>query len=192
MKYRPAIIKAIEDLKDVLGSSSAKIQRYIQEVIYPENSSEWFNSLFLRTLKNMKRSGDLVEQNLRFKLSPQLEKKIAEAAELRSSSKGKSISGGTKEDKRKGKKVIPAKKTTKAKAKIEPRQTKIRKQRKAEPMELRHEIPESFSGEEKPITGSHKSAEAQSDDKKKGGGVIVFSPKLKAERAAMKIEKVSI
>jgi hypothetical protein len=75
----------------------------------------------------MKRSGDLVEQNLRFKLSPQLEKKIAEAAELRSSSKGKSISGGTKEDKRKGKKVIPAKKTTKAKAKIEPRQTKIRK-----------------------------------------------------------------
>jgi hypothetical protein len=59
-------------------------------------------------------------------------------------------------------------------------------------MEHRHEITELFSGEEKPITGRHKSAEAQSDDKKKGGGVIVFSPKLKAERAAMKIEKVSI
>lgn len=191
MKYRSAIIKAIEDLKDVLGSSSAKIQKYIQEVIYPENTSEWFNSLFLRTLKNMTRSGDLVEQNLRFKLSPQLEKKIAEAAELQSSSKGKALSGGTKE-KRKRKKVIPAKKTTRAKAKIEPRQTKIRKQLKIEPMELRHEIPESFSGEEKSTVGTHKSGESQSDDKKRGGGVIVFSPKLKAEKAAMKIEKVSI
>lgn len=191
MKYRPAIIKAIEDLKDVLGSSSAKIQKYIQEVIYPENTSEWFNSLFLRTLKNMKKSGDLVEQNLRFKLSPQLEKKIAEAAEFQSSSKGKALSGGTK-DKRKRKKVIPVKKTTRAKAKIEPRQTKIRKQRNAEPMELRHEIPESFSGEEKSTVGTHKSGESQPDDKKRGGGVIVFSPKLKAEKAAMKIEKVTI
>jgi hypothetical protein len=191
MKYRPAIIKAIEDLKDVLGSSSAKIQRYIQEVIYPENS-EWFNSLFLRTLKNMKKSGDLVEQNLRFKLSPQLERKIAEAAELRSTSKNKSVSYGTKEDRRKRRKVMPAKKTTKAKAKIEPRQTRKRKLRKGEPMELRHEIPESFSSEEKSATGSHKPGEAQHEEKKKKGSLIVFSPKLKAEKAAMKIEKISV
>jgi len=130
---------------------------HIQEVIYLETSSEWFNSLFLRSLKKTKKSGDLVEQNLRFKLSPQLAKKIAEAAELRNSSKGKSNSGGTKEDKRKRKTVIPANKTTRAKAKIEPRQTKIRKQQTAEPMELWHKIPESFSGEEINITGSHKS-----------------------------------
>lgn len=186
MKYRPAIIKAIEDLKDVLGSSSVKIQRYIQEVIYPENN-EWFNSLFLRTLKNMKKSGDLVEQNLRFKLSPQLERKIAEAAVLKSASKSK-----PSPDVRKRKKVIPAKRAIRAKTKIEPRQTRLRKQRKGDPMELRHEIPESFSGEEKPTTGSHKTGESPYKEKKKRGVLVVFSPKLKIEKAAMKVEKKSI
>ena len=186
MKYRQAIIRAIEDLKDVSGSLSVAIRTYIQDEIFPENS-KWINSLFLRTLKSMGKSGDLIEHNMRYKLSPDLEKKRAEAIEAHSNSKKKIDA----EDKGKKKKVIPAKKTTKAKLKLEPRRAKKKKIQEGEKMEIRHEI--SKPSVEVDNKERHKPAKAEQEEiKKKRSNSVVFSPKIKSEKSAMKVEKLSL
>mmetsp|Transcript_25934 Transcript_25934/g.37181 ORF Transcript_25934/g.37181 Transcript_25934/m.37181 type:complete len:188 (+) Transcript_25934:96-659(+) len=187
MKYRQAIIRAIEDLKDVSGSLSVAIRTYIQDVIFPENS-KWINSLFLRTLKSMGKSGDLIEHNMRYKLSPDLEKKRAEAIEAHSNSKKKTDA----DDKRKRKKVIPAKKTTKAKLKLEPRRSKKKKiQKEGEKMEIRHEISKPSVGDDN--KEKQKPAKVEQEEiKKKRSNSVVFSPKIKSEKSAMKVEKLSL
>jgi len=186
MTYRPAIIKAIEDLKDLAGSSSVTIRTYIQNVILLEDK-KWVNSLYLRALKDMSKCGDLVENNMLYKLSPQMERKRAEAF---NGLRPRKISIKEKEASQK-KKAIPAKKTLKAKPKLETSRSKKNLKRIEEinkRMEIRHEFPEPGTKETKP--GEKKPDKYEQEDKKKKRSATVFSPKIKAEKAAMKTEKI--
>jgi hypothetical protein len=72
--YKAGIVAAITELKDRTGSSLPAIKNHIKAA---NPGKTWANGTFLKVLKDMVASGDLVKVKGSYKLSPEYKKKLA-------------------------------------------------------------------------------------------------------------------
>ena len=72
--YKAGIIAAIGELKDRTGSSRPAIKAHIEA---NNKGKSWANGTFLKVLRNMVASGELVQVKQSYKLSPEFKKALA-------------------------------------------------------------------------------------------------------------------
>ena len=72
--YKAGIIAAITELKDRTGSSRPAIKAHIEAA---NAGKSWANGTFLKVLRDMVASGDLIQVKQSYKLSPEFKKALA-------------------------------------------------------------------------------------------------------------------
>jgi len=78
MSYKAGIIKAIDVFNDRTGSSLIAIKKQMQASL--PSGKKWANTVFLTALKSGVAKGDFIQVKGSYKLSPELKKKLANAA----------------------------------------------------------------------------------------------------------------
>ena len=72
--YKAGIIAAIGELKDRTGSSRPAIRAHIEA---NNKGKSWANGTFLKVLRDMVASGEIVQVKQSYKLSPEFKKSLA-------------------------------------------------------------------------------------------------------------------
>ena len=87
MSYKAGIAKAITELKDRTGSSSIAIKKHMQANLPADK--KWMNATFLKALKDMVASGELVKTKASYKLSAVAKQKASSAGKPKKAPKKK-------------------------------------------------------------------------------------------------------